>query len=600
MTESQDDLQCVLKKANSGQLFAALDMAEQLIVNNADPSVELRHRLVLLLARSGALQAARSRYIDLGLDQEDSVDARSLGARILKDDALSRSTETRAQALADACNAYRRIYQETGDSYPGINAATLAAFAGDIPTAKKLAGVILTSLTNVPEDSQSAYWHHATRAEALLLLGKHAETVGAVAAAVATGHDSLDDRASTLKQLRRVAIAIGVDTNILAPLTPQPTLHYSGHMISPPGSSGRILFEHEAELSRRIVTAIDAIAPSAAYGALACGSDILIVEALLARGCDVHIVFPFREDEFIQTSVICGGQDWLDRFNVCREKATSVSFLTNQPYLGDDILYGLAANLAMGHAILRAEFIAGAAVQLAVWDRTPAGGPAGTGADVATWRNTNRPCHIVECADLGRIETPAQTDQADHATGSGRVDAAMLFGDVKGFSKLDDSELPNFVTHVLGAVADALQPETKEVSFSNTWGDGLFAVLRNAPVAAERALALQDAIEDLDGVSLNLPDDLAIRLSLHYGVAHCFIDPVLNRQNYFGEAVARAARIEPITPPGAVYATAPFAAMLALDVERRFAADYVGTVETAKGYGAIALYRIRRSFPGDM
>ena len=86
---------------------------------------------------------------------------------------------------------------------------------------------------------------------------------------------------------------------------------------------------------------------------------------------------------------------------------------------------------------------------------------------------------------------------------------------------------------------------------------------------------------------------MSMRISLHYGVAHKLTDPILKLNNYFGEAVARAARIEPITPPGGIYATEQFAAMLMLENNCPVVAEYVGKIATAKDFGSFPLYRLR-------
>lgn len=62
-----------------------------------------------------------------------------------------------------------------------------------------------------------------------------------------------------------------------------------------------------------------------------------------------------------------------------------------------------------------------------------------------------------------------------------------------------------------------------------------------------------------------------------------------------GSHVSRTARIEPVTPPGTVYVTEPFAASLILGASREFTCDYVGHMPAAKDYGRLRMYRLRRS-----
>jgi class 3 adenylate cyclase len=58
--------------------------------------------------------------------------------------------------------------------------------------------------------------------------------------------------------------------------------------------------------------------------------------------------------------------------------------------------------------------------------------------------------------------------------------------------------------------------------------------------------------------------------------------------------VSRAARIEPITPPGQVYASEAFAALAAAESVKSFACDYVGQQALAKSHGTLPTYHVRR------
>jgi hypothetical protein len=58
-----------------------------------------------------------------------------------------------------------------------------------------------------------------------------------------------------------------------------------------------------------------------------------------------------------------------------------------------------------------------------------------------------------------------------------------------------------------------------------------------------------------------------------------------------------AARIEPISPPGHVYASQAFAALAEAEASPKsrapFACEYVGQVPLAKGYGTFPMYHLR-------
>jgi class 3 adenylate cyclase len=59
----------------------------------------------------------------------------------------------------------------------------------------------------------------------------------------------------------------------------------------------------------------------------------------------------------------------------------------------------------------------------------------------------------------------------------------------------------------------------------------------------------------------------------------------------------RAARIEPVTPPGMVYASEAYAATLASTGQRDYVLEYIGTLPLAKGYRDSRIHRLDRCQP---
>ena len=94
-------------------------------------------------------------------------------------------------------------------------------------------------------------------------------------------------------------------------------------------------------------------------------------------------------------------------------------------------------------------------------------------------------------------------------------------------------------------------------------------------------------------------------LALHAGPVYEMTDPITGATNYFGAHVSRAARIEPITPPGHIYASQAFAALATAQAAMPdtasgpppFTCVYVGQVPLAKRYGTFAMYHVRRTAP---
>ena len=54
----------------------------------------------------------------------------------------------------------------------------------------------------------------------------------------------------------------------------------------------------------------------------------------------------------------------------------------------------------------------------------------------------------------------------------------------------------------------------------------------------------------------------------------------------------RAARVEPVTPPGEVFATEEAAALLRATGNQRFECVYMGRISMPKGFGETPIYRV--------
>jgi class 3 adenylate cyclase len=169
----------------------------------------------------------------------------------------------------------------------------------------------------------------------------------------------------------------------------------------------------------------------------------------------------------------------------------------------------------------------------------------------------------------------------------------MLFADFKGFSKLADDQVPIFTTELMGALGRVLKAYGSAVELRETAGDGLYAVLNDAPTAAACAVDLQRELGAVDLSAVGLPNSLSLRLGAHVGPVFRMEDPVVQRLSFVGSHVSRTARIEPVTPPGTVYVTEPFAAALELAGCDDYACDYVGHMAAAKDYGRLRMYRLR-------
>ncbi|MFZ3272119.1 MAG: adenylate/guanylate cyclase domain-containing protein [Mycobacterium sp.] len=579
-----------------GEFFRAYDLAvDGLELFPGD--VALAHRAVLSLANAGATALALDKYYEFGLDKRPETDARSLLGRLKKDQAFAETGEARAAKFREARALYEGAFRTATAAddpeayYPAINAATLALLGGDAATAGRLAGEVLDLLapriTSPNDAAPDRYWLLATALEAHLVRGDldaaH-EMVDRVVAAA--GHDDAA-LATTGRQLERIVAAKKIDSSVLGAFEPPTVVHFLGDAIA----------AQAATAVPDIAALVEGMRIGAAYGSLASGADIVFAETLLGKGVAVNVVLPFAAGEFIDQLVRPAGEPWVKRFEDCLAAAKTVRFATEDAYLGDDQLFTYSSSLAMGLASLCARHLHAPLMQLAVWDGVLNDGATGTAADMSAWREAGHPVTVVPVGPDADVEKLRPWHRPEVARGR-RDTRAMLFGDIHGFSKLTDAQLPTFTAKIMGTLGEVARRHQQHIAFTNTWGDGIFVVFRNAGRAAACALDMQDAMSAIDLETAGLPETLKLRLGGHLGPVYELDDPVTDRPNYYGAHVSRAARIEPITPEGCVYITETFAAMLALYNADQFSCDYVGNTEMAKHYGRLRMFLLRRAGDG--
>ena len=347
---------------------------------------------------------------------------------------------------------------------------------------------------------------------------------------------------------------------------------------------------------------MERLAPVAAYGSAACGADILCLEAVLDLGGELHIVLPFPVDSFVETSVdLREDGRWRERFTSLLDRAGEVLVIGDHPPDGDPSAYEYANLIITGLAKLRAQVLDTSLEGIAVWDGLGAGDRGGTASVVSLWRDLGIPVEHVEVIAEGNradAEVVKQGIAENPARGgwSYRYSIeAMLFADATGYSRLTEQQIPRFFEHYMGAIAKLNRTTDYRAVHTETAGDGLYMVFDDTATAANYALELSELITNCDWSSYGLPADLGVRIGLHCGPVFVGRDPVTDLPLYSGTHTSRTARIEPITPPGQVYASSAFAAVTAARNMGDLRFSYIGRTRLAKHYGVLPLYHVKRS-----
>jgi len=597
-----DAVHAFVKRAlSAGEFLTAYDAARARL--DQDPEdAWLQQRMALALAQMGS--SSRAQAILNALVEKDPTNRETLSilGRTYKDQWCA--DPKNEQRLRQAFECYNRAFEvPPADYYPGINAATIAFLLREKDKAASIAKTVLEICQGQPDD----YWKHATVAEALVVLGDTEAARNAYRAAVSLESDNLRAFSSTRKQARVLSRELFGNANAFDDCFPIPKLVvFSGHMLDAPDRrTPRFPPSKENEVKELLEKQLAAINAGIGFASAASGSDILFLEAMIARGGAIHLVLPWPAEEFVKTSVaISGDNAWVNRFHKVIDQAASIRVL-GELYMPGSATGFEYCNLAMcGLARLFARSLDLEITPLAVWDGF-AGAPGGTGSFVRYWRSHRVPVKVIPMATkppsilTEAFETEANNDDDEFEAwvrASGRQEIkAIMFADVVGYSKLPETVIPKYVAQFNQRVSRLIADSSSAPINVNTWGDGLFFVFNGVEDAGRFALDLRDLVITTNWMDLGLPRNLSIRIGVHAGPVYVNFDPVVRQISFTGAHVSRAARIEPITHEGEVFVSEEFAALALADQSKGFTCDLVGTTALAKSYGLFRVYSLERS-----
>ncbi|MCW1921148.1 RyR domain-containing protein [Luteolibacter arcticus] len=586
----------------------------------ADPMFRLIE--ARFLVQTGAYLKAQE--ILLGLTAAGHQDGETLGllARTRKDawcdaETVRRRTEAvapdsveavAAAAAADrALEACRRACMEAfaaepGNYYPGINAATIHLMAGRLAEARELASRVIELCHREVEQAGPNAWNLATIAEAHAILGNADEAHRFYTEGARQAGAGLRDVCATRKQARLIAGKQGWGRDRFDPCFGlPPVIVYGGHRVDESyraearftpemigtvnGAIGDLLTSLRKQVQPRF--------PLIAFGSAAAGADILIAEALTAQApVEATLVLSSPRENFVQCNAEYAGSDWADR---CRELMTGayevIEASRHQP-VPDSLSYQYAQEVMAGLACMKADFLGLDIRPVAVWDGRPGDGCGGTADFVSFWQQRG---HAVDIIALGggpfgtTVERPA-APRARFCFGFQEQHLkAMLFADVRHFSRLTEAQLPLFVEKFMGTTSAVIARSAHRPVVINTWGDEFYMVFDTIEDAGMLALELRNALcPPPQGEALweaaGLPAELSVRFAVHAGPVFAIADPVVRHLSFTGRHTTQTARLEPVTKPGEIFATREFAALAHLQGIRGFTCIYLGRTDLAKGY----------------
>jgi class 3 adenylate cyclase/tetratricopeptide (TPR) repeat protein len=607
----------ILKALEQGAPWEACDAFREALATPS-PDAELLYCGALAHARSGAMHEAHlllDRAQSAGPSTNRLSEIRSLRGRLWKDSFHRAPGSSGATALLErARDEYLAAYALDHDTFPGINAATLSRLLGDRAESQRLAREIAARLA--AQAAPRSFWDLATAAEAQLLLGNLEAAREGYASACRAAHGDAGSVATMRRQLNLLARTAPEAREITQVLPVPDVVAFAGHMVDLPGRAApRFPSGLVPAVERALRKRFAAFHHPIVYSSAACGADLIFIETALTHGAEVNVVLPFDRHDFARTSVAVGGEDWIGRFDAALARASRIIMATEENHLGDDVLFDHASMLLEGFTCLRAQQLETAPSLLCVLDAASDGRVGGTHATVERWRQNIGEPQIIDLSSLRRrTSAPDRAmSNAPCASGSGgavgragasilaagtarpqRTLKTLLFADFAGFTRVHDALAPLFQERFFRIAANEIDASRAKPRMASTWGDALYVVFDIPEEGADFALRFLASMRAADWTALGLPDSSQIRIALHTGPVFCGFDPIANRDNYYGSSVNKAARIEPVTPPGMVYASEAFAASLAATGQAAYCLEYVGRLALAKGYGESRIYRLER------
>ena len=603
MTTEEKTVEALLQEGKvlieQGQPTVAFDILNQSLLIHPNHA-GLHYLAALAMVNCGSLSLGRTHLSAVLAHTPPGdplhVDALSLDGRISKKQYAHREAgDAKRSAAVESLRCYRQAFKQSRDFFPGINAATMACLAGEVQESRLLATEVKSICATVGQPEADP-WAAATMGEVHTLLGEKEQAEYWYRRAITLAGSRMGYLVSMKRQLGLLAEKLPMAADLMS-LLPIPNVGvFVGHMLDhPERSTPRFPPSMVPEVAKRLEKSIHDLKIGVGYVSLACGGDILFAEAMLAQNYEVHVWLPFRQEDFLQTSVAFAGQEWVDRFHAILKNATSVSYAIQEPFLGDNLLFAYTNQLLMGACLTRAAQLGAEPFMLAVIANSSPTLAGGTMESLYHWENMGLRAERIDLRSQhsgGHSHHHTPTEEMNPWHGK-RLVKTMMFADMVGFSKIAEDAAPSFMVHFLSKVADVIARSPRQPTFRNSWGDGLFLVFDSVLDAAEFALTLRYAVKKQDWQQVGLPAETSIRIGMHTGPVYPWFDPIISQDNFFGSHVNYAARIEPITAPGAVFVSEQTAFLLAASGNGRFRCDYLGEKILPKHAGVWRMYRLR-------
>ena len=551
----------------SGRFFEAHNMAQAYCAKHPDDLRALQ-LCGLAMSKSGARNAAIN-FLEPVLEKNAAdVETAGILGGVYKEQFKMTAESVYARKSHET---YLSNFETTKSYYTGINAATMSQILGWGKAAREVAKQVV-DLASREDD----FWAYATVGEAYLLLRDPVKAKEYYGKAAALGNKQYGYLGSVYGQLLILKHYINVPESILAQFAPPKIAVFAGHMID----NNRKVPRFPEYISNNVKEAIKETLLKhkirIGYSSLACGSDILFVEALLELDGEANIFIPFNRADFIKESVAFAGEDWLRRFEAI-ESSEKVLYISKSNYDGNDILFNFLGKLLIGAGVMRASLFHDKPFLVTVAsDNDMTMKEGGTNSVRALWPyeksmvNINSDQFLKEAAEKGSAEQPMATNGDSYSVGGDKNIQYFALATL-----VDDKEQSR---EVFNGVIDKVKAEFIEFPGprrSSVGEHGLYAFYSKAHYAMDFALRLLEWSHQAG---------LEVRVALEA--------VLMTKGSNPQKVIDETSNLKSLAFNDACYATMQFAAALSAEQPGRYDFHHVGIINTGAVDEGQEIYKI--------
>jgi len=552
---------------NHGRYLEAREMALHLRNNSEADHERVDQLLALSLSKSGSPEDALAQ-LDLTYrrNPNDPETAGILGG--IYKELFKKHLDSKYAVLSR--DTYVKNFTVTKSSYTGINAATMSAIAGKAMQGREIANSVIALI----DESTAGFWELATLGEAYLLIKNRDRCVEYYVKARQLAANDWGKVISVHNQLWLLNHYVAVPKEVLRIFAPPEVVAFAGHMVDGPNrKTPRFPSAIEGKVKDAIKGAIRTLHASIGYCSLASGADILFAEAMAEEGGEVHVLMPFSKDDFIQTSLLFAGEQWVKRFEDLMNRFP-ITFITTDDYGGNDDLFSLLGKIIFGSAVLRSQMYHQEPYLLTVLSELDMKRmEGGTRDTIRMWPYPQKHTNI----NPDTMYNPAEIVPA--AAGAPRKELPVIADrPVLYMACIELADLLPMEKERIEKTLTGLVEEQQVLS-------KVFKVIDDTIIIAlDTEISLLDIVRTIWNSTAPFKPEKPIRIGLH--VAPVYKNSDADESNFrFIKAIGQ------YTPKGSICSSTEFAAVLALH-PKKFQLNYIGVIQLVDDAESNGLYKV--------